>query len=129
MLLLDNTSSHHSAQPLSNINIQMLPPNTTAHLQSQDAGIIAYLKAWIKRRQMQHALDQMEEIMGRPEADGTARTEEELAKIYEIDILEAMKWCREVWESATQSTIANCWTHTGIMLEDIYALFQSVMSI
>lgn len=60
LLLLDNASSHRINETPSNIQIKMLPPNTTAFLQPQDAGIIASLKAWIKRRQTKHALE-MEE--------------------------------------------------------------------
>ncbi|RQM19058.1 hypothetical protein B5M09_008410, partial [Aphanomyces astaci] len=55
-LLLDGTS-------LANINLHMLPPNTTAYLQPQDAGIIASFKAKVKQRQLQNALEQINSVM------------------------------------------------------------------
>ena len=42
--------------------------------------------------------------------------------IYKVDVLQAMHWCRDAWESVMQSTIANCWKHTGIIPEDLYEL-------
>src|SRR5215212_7749594 len=42
LLLVDNVSSHHLEEDevLSNIKLHFLPPNTTAHLQPIDQGII-----------------------------------------------------------------------------------------
>eukprot|EP00644_Phytophthora_capsici_P001240 jgi/Phyca11/562675/estExt2_Genewise1.C_PHYCAscaffold_100072 len=41
LLLVDNASSHKTSElTLSNVNVQFLPPNTTAFLQPMDTGII-----------------------------------------------------------------------------------------
>ncbi len=46
LLLLDNASTHtEPSTPLSNIRIHYFPPNTTAHLQPCDAGLIHSFKA------------------------------------------------------------------------------------
>ena len=40
ILLVDNASSHTSKKKLSNVTMHYLPPNTTAHIQPMDGGII-----------------------------------------------------------------------------------------
>ena len=49
LLLVDNVSSHHleEGEVLSNIKLHFLPPNTTAHLQPIDQGIIHSFKVII----------------------------------------------------------------------------------
>nr|CCA22820.1 PREDICTED: similar to Tigger transposable elementderived protein 6 putative [Albugo laibachii Nc14] len=51
MLLLDNASAHYDEKLLSNVKIEMLPPNTTSVLQPMDAGVIACIKAYFHHRQ------------------------------------------------------------------------------
>ncbi|RHY18022.1 hypothetical protein DYB32_010449 [Aphanomyces invadans] len=50
LLLVDNVPPHTAdeATVLPNVQLKMLPPNTTTHLQPQDAGIIASFKAKVK---------------------------------------------------------------------------------
>lgn len=47
LLLLDNVSCHRTDRAFSNIVVYMLPPNRTAHLQPQDAGVTRAFKARI----------------------------------------------------------------------------------
>jgi hypothetical protein len=128
LLLVDNVSSHHTDEVLTNVRIQMLPPNTTSLLQPQDAGIIASLKAWIKRKQAEHAVNKMEEIMSRATDDNEKETKKELSSIYDVDILEAMRWCSDAWDAVSQSSVSNCWKHTGILPEIMHDLIQSMTS-
>ena len=103
MLLLDNCSSHGSAESLpylSNVDYQFLPPNTTSKLQPLDAGIIAALKSGYRERKYDHAVDCI---------DAGA------AEIYKIDQPTAMRWMRDCWESTTARTVSNCWCHTGLI--------------
>ncbi|KAF0707815.1 hypothetical protein AaE_013455 [Aphanomyces astaci] len=63
---------HESKKAWMNGNIfntvRMLPKNTTAYLQPQDAGIIASFKSKVKQRQLENALDQINALMaGRQE--------------------------------------------------------------
>ncbi|KAG9403141.1 hypothetical protein AC1031_021962 [Aphanomyces cochlioides] len=44
LLLVDNASPHKVEEPMSNVKVAYLPPNTTSHLQPLDGGIIAALK-------------------------------------------------------------------------------------
>ena len=50
---------------LTNITIVYLPPNTTAHLQSMDAGIIHSFKAKYKREFCKHIIDQFDKGIDR----------------------------------------------------------------
>jgi len=49
LFLVDNAPVHHINNPnlLTNITVHYLPPNTTAHLQPADAGIINSFKVCI----------------------------------------------------------------------------------
>ncbi|RHY33582.1 hypothetical protein DYB32_001516 [Aphanomyces invadans] len=117
LLLVDNAPSHSLDEDvlLDNVKIQMLPKNTTSHLQPQDAGIIAAFKAKFKERQLQNALDQIDLVMrGRQE------------QLYEVPLDEAMTWAKEAWRSVTQLTVANCWARTGIVDGDLSAFGEQV---
>ncbi|ETV92855.1 hypothetical protein H310_13046 [Aphanomyces invadans] len=92
---------------LTNVSLKMLPPNTTAYLQPQDAGIIASFKAKVKQRQLQNALEQINCVMaGRQD------------KLYEVPLVEAMAWAKDAWHDVTTTTIVNCWSRTGILHSD-----------
>lgn len=127
LLLLDNVSSHHIDEVLTNVRIQMLPSNTAYALQPQDPGIIASLKAWIKRKQTEHAVNKMKEILSRATDDNEEATKRELSSIYNVVILEAMR-CSDAWEAVSQSSVSNYWKHTGILPEIIFDLIQSMIS-
>jgi len=67
LLLMDNTSSHFNPDEneqdnltLSHIKVKFLPPNTTAHLQLMDAGIINSFKAIYKQHYIRHILYQFD---------------------------------------------------------------------
>ncbi|RLO09014.1 hypothetical protein DYB28_006206 [Aphanomyces astaci] len=65
LMFVDNAPPHklEDEAQLTNVSMKMLPPNTTAYLQPQDADIIASFKAKVKQRQLQNAPDQIEEVM------------------------------------------------------------------
>ncbi|RHY20025.1 hypothetical protein DYB32_010125 [Aphanomyces invadans] len=109
LLLVDNASPHKAKEDtvLTNVSLKMLPPNTTAYLQPQDAGIIASFKAKVKQRQLQNALEQINCVMaGRQD------------KLYEVPLVEAMAWAKDAWHDVTTTTIVNCWSRTGILHSD-----------
>jgi hypothetical protein len=73
LLLIDNASSHFNPDKdnnqeieesgnlnLSHVRVHFLPPNTTAHLQPMDAGIIKSFKAIYKQHYIRHILHQFE---------------------------------------------------------------------
>ncbi|KAF0702727.1 hypothetical protein AaE_015751 [Aphanomyces astaci] len=109
LMLVDNAPPHqvNADTQLTNVSIRMLPPNTTAYLQPQDAGFIASFKAKVKQRQLQNALDQIDAVMsGRQD------------RLYEVPLVEAMGWAQDAWRSIEQSTVRNCWRRTGILTSD-----------
>jgi hypothetical protein len=77
LLLIDNAPSHKwHTDDFPNLEIVALPPNTTSKLQPLDAGIIASFKSQVRKQQLTHALD----------------------------ILEQGCWNRKVWRSRASST-------------------------
>nr|CCA23726.1 PREDICTED: similar to tigger transposable element derived 4 putative [Albugo laibachii Nc14] len=116
LLLLDNDSAHCAEKHLSNVEIEMLPPKTTSVLQTMDEGVITCLKAYFQRRQGCHAVDVEDSVID---------DEEKSTKdIYKVDVMQAMHWCCDTWESVTHSTIANCFKLAGMIPEDLNELIQ-----
>jgi hypothetical protein len=103
LLLIDNAPSHiYQDTGIFNIEVICLPPNTTSKLQPMDAGIIAAFKCHYRKKQLVHVLDCIEA--------GKSRND-----VYKVSILEAMEWSTAAWGELTQSTIKNCWKHTGLL--------------
>lgn len=126
LLLLDNASPHRISKPLSNVTLHLLPPNTTAHLQPQDAGIISSFKSAIGELRNRHVVDKLDDLLLRVAADDEENIDKLVESLHNVDILTAMRWANEAWSSVTKSTIANCWRHTGILDSDIYELVDSI---
>ncbi|KAG9407144.1 hypothetical protein AC1031_001841 [Aphanomyces cochlioides] len=94
----------------------MLPPNTTAYLQPQDAGIIAAFKSKFKQLQLQNSLEQVNSVVaGRQD------------RLYEVPLDMAMRWANDAWRSVSQSIVTNCWARTGIV-DDELAMFSDNLS-
>nr|CCA26532.1 PREDICTED: similar to Tigger transposable elementderived protein 6 putative [Albugo laibachii Nc14] len=113
LLLLDNVSSHHAPETLTHVEIRKLPPNTTAHLQPLDAGIIRNFKSMISNKKALYYADRLDEILSRFGEDGQETLELELETIGSVDVLVAMRWAQEAWASVTCTTISNFWRHIG----------------
>ncbi|KAF0702939.1 hypothetical protein DYB37_013433 [Aphanomyces astaci] len=117
LMLVDNAPPHRGLDDtlLTNIKVQILPKNTTAYLQLQDAGIIAAFKAKVKQRQLQNALEQIELVMS-----GCKE------RLYEVPLVEAMAWAQDAWRSMSTTTVQNCWRRTGIVDDDLSAFSARV---
>jgi hypothetical protein len=112
LLILDNASSHKAVGvELTNVRVLMLPPNTTRNLQPMDAGIIASYKTHYRRRQVDHAIDIVDNM--RDAVEGAVGKKRK--NLYCVDVLQAMTWSTEAWNDVTPTTIQNCWNHTGIV--------------
>ena len=57
LLLVDNAASHIVREESEHVKIHFLPPNTTAHLQPCDAGIINSFKVHYRKLYLQHVLE------------------------------------------------------------------------
>jgi hypothetical protein len=100
LLLVDNCSAHRTNElSLSNVDVHFLPPNTTAHLQPLDAGIIRAFKARYRARLLAHVIDQFD-------AHGTVN--------FKIDLACTFRFIKTAWSQVTTECIVNCWHATGI---------------
>uniref|UniRef100_H3GYN9 HTH CENPB-type domain-containing protein n=1 Tax=Phytophthora ramorum TaxID=164328 RepID=H3GYN9_PHYRM len=109
LLLLDNARVHsgYDSESLTNVEVAFLPPNTTSKRQPLDAGIIASFKRHYRQRQVQHALDKLE-------ADPTMDLSS-AAKLYSVDVQQAVLWSIESWNALLPSVFSNCWKKTGLL--------------
>ena len=106
-LLLDNASCHgsHLTLPcLKNVTVIFLPKNTTSFLQPLDAGIIASVKRRCSREQVLSALTSEQPNM---------------KLLYNVDLLTAMKWISEIWQSLDSSIVFNWWMKTGLIKDHV----------
>jgi hypothetical protein len=100
LLLVDNCSAHRTGDlSLSNVNVHFLPPNTTAHLQPLDAGIIRAFKAHYRARLLAH-------VIGQFDAHRNVN--------FKIDLACTFRFIKTAWSQVTAESIANCWHATGI---------------
>lgn len=129
LLLLDNASPHRVTEALSNVTLRFLPPNTTAHLQPQDAGIIQAFKSRLNKIRNAHIVDKLDGILEREENEGSIISVHDVDQLYNVSVLDAMTWAQEAWSSVTSVTITNCWRHTGILAEDVYELVAGMEKI
>jgi hypothetical protein len=101
LALFDNAPSHiFDKSKLTHVTVEFLEPNMTSHIQPMDAGIIRAFKAHYRRLYIERVLE---------------RDEFGEDNIYHIDQLEGMRLLEHAWESVTSSTVAHCWTHSGIL--------------
>ena len=97
-LVIDNASSHGKETQWSNVTIFFLPPNTTAHTQPMDAGIIRNFKCNYRRHTTRKHIEQIE-------ADQTPL----------VDMADCVRFVSRAWNEVTPNTIQNCWRHTKIL--------------
>lgn len=73
-----------------------------SHVQPLDAGIIANFKCWCHSEFINFAINQYENHIP-------------IGNIFKINSLEAMKFANKSWFTVSESTIANCCRHSGIL--------------
>src|SRR6185369_10685240 len=105
-------SSHklEDGEVLSNIRLHFLPPNTTAHLQPIDQGIIHSFKSNYRKYLCKNRIDAFDQF------------QEYGTEIPTLNILNVIDWVAESWKNVTEDVIYRCWKRTGILsdeLEDI----------
>jgi len=137
LLLIDNASSHfnpdeHNTEQddnlnLSHIRVHFLPPNTTAHLQPMDAGIIKSFKAIYKQHYIRHIIHQFEANMDLKRylychdfyfilfIYYICFNNSKIKYSNKINVKEAMEYVAQAWNSVKAETIINCWRKTGIL--------------
>lgn len=96
LLLLGSASCHHPERALFNVVIFMLTPNTAAHLQPQDSGVIRALKARISAIKNKYFVERIDSLTERAESidsDTAARLGKDL---YDVYLLTAIRRARDV---------------------------------
>jgi len=106
LLLMDNFSAHVAAvealqmRPLQNTVICWLPPNATSKVQPLDQGIIRTWKAYYRKQWLVYMVDQFE--AGKNPLKTT-------------NVLKAIRWSIQAWQTVSETTITNCWYHSTII--------------
>ncbi|EXX50728.1 Pdc2p [Rhizophagus irregularis DAOM 197198w] len=108
LLLVDNALVHiiDENTNLTNVTVHFLLPNTTAHLQPCDAGIINSFKA------------QYQKLLVRNRIKAYEISQELRKETVPLNIYDAINFSKNAWNSVSQQTIFNCWKHTGILSQD-----------
>ena len=75
-------------------------PEYHARFQPLHAGIFGAVNARYRKAQCERALDLRYEGIG---------------NIYNIDLLLAMRWIRQIWSSLPPQLIEKCWNHAGLI--------------
>ena len=103
LVLIDNTPSHVFEPNLyPNLTVEFLEPNMTLHIQPMDAGIIKSFKSNYRRLLNEHAINLDTKGVANP---------------YKVNQLQSMRMLTRAWEEVSETTIQNCWRHTGILPE------------
>ncbi|CAG8476913.1 5649_t:CDS:2 [Cetraspora pellucida] len=97
----NNNNTVRKPFKLINIKLHYLLPNTTAHLQPMDAGIIQSFKSKYKKLYCKHVLNQFESNID--------------LKKNKLNVRQAVNFIAESWCNVTDITIQNCWHKTGIL--------------
>ena len=99
-LIIDNCPAHPQIEPLSNVVLQFLPPNTTSVAQPCDQGIINAFKKKYRAKVLLKLIASLDE--GKP---------------FTLNIHQSIIMARDAWREVTQVTIANCFRHCGFHTE------------
>ena len=100
ILLVDNAASHNTPdnERLRSVRLHYLPPNTTAHIQPMDAGIIKTFKTYYRKQLVRHFIVCAE--------NDNPQT---------VNVREALHMVKTAWASVTEKTINNCFRHVDII--------------
>ena len=102
LLLLDNAPSHATNINLTNVKMQLLPPNTTSILQPLDQCILQTVKAKYRKSLLTQVLAQL--------SDG--HSVHELAK--SVTVLDACRWIANAVKQVSPITVEKCFAKASI---------------
>ncbi len=105
LMFIDNCSAHPESLKLSNIKFVFLPPNTTSRSQPLDAGIIKAFKGYYRKLMVKQLLAI---INSGVEIDSKS-----------ISLLDAVFMIYSAWNEVKVSTIQNCFSKCGFIINDI----------
>ena len=71
-------------------------------------------------------MGKFDELLDKGAEVGNENVETQIESLYAVDVLQAMQWAQEAWETVTSTTVANCWLHTKDIDGDVYELVESI---
>jgi hypothetical protein len=96
-MLVDNCPAHPNIQSLRSVTLVFLPANTTSTTQPMDCGVIWSLKTHYRKQLMKELLISHD------------------AKLpFQPNLMIALHWLRNAWNSVTKETIVNCFNKAGL---------------
>lgn len=102
LLFLNEVDSHVlSHLELTNITVFLLPMNAAQVLNPFTCSLVATFKKWYRRHHLRHAIDRVE-----------AGKKQDL---FDVDILQAMKWAMMSWDEMSKDTIERAWASTHLL--------------
>lgn len=85
-----------------NVELYILPPNTTSKSQPVHASIVEAMKVRYRWRQTNREIDFLD----------IAENDK-----HKVDVLLKMKWLTGMWNKMSAQTISNCWMNTRIIMD------------
>ena len=107
LLILDNCAAHPNLDCLANIQLQFLPPYTTALAQPMDIEIIKNLTSMYRGKLVCHIVAEIEDNMLTSSA-----TSQEISSA--VNLLQAMQLIADSWRAVSIRTIQNSFRHCGL---------------
>ena len=106
LLIVDNCSAHPHVSTLENIQLEVLPPNTTPLIQPMDQGIIKNLKTLYRKELVQMTVAYIEGNMLNPSSTAIDVSSK-------VSILDAVNFVAKSWRAVKEATILNCFRKSG----------------
>jgi DDE superfamily endonuclease/Tc5 transposase DNA-binding domain len=115
-LIMDQCSGHDSTvtDPLGQVTVYFLPPNTTSIYQPMDQGIIAAVKAHYRRILLENLVDKVEmydelQTLAAKQKQGKRG----LKYGCPATVLDACQIIKLCWDNLSESSIAGCWARAA----------------
>lgn len=108
ILFLDNAPCHPPDMKgkYDHIKIVFFPANCTSRLQPLDLGIIQAFKLKYMKLMLTHVVSKIDDCNSATEVCKS------------VDLLQAIRWIAQAWESVSESTIKKCFAKAGILSAD-----------
>lgn len=106
ILFIDQCPAHPKVHDFPNLKVVFFPANCTSELQPLDMGIIRSFKVQYRKFLIRKILDNIEE-----------KSQNKTGNF--LNILEAMFFVRQSWNTVTVSTISNCFAKAGFQSENV----------
>nr|CCA24635.1 AlNc14C250G9624 [Albugo laibachii Nc14] len=101
-------------------------PDTTVHIEPQDAGIIKSFKSQLSGISDNYVVENRDLMLEQVDEVGVEAMDKRAEQLYNVSILVAMSLAQKACDKVTKATVVNCWSHTAILAAGIYALVSKM---